>query len=73
GPASGFVTEEGTAQTHNVLATTPEDAAYSPLWFVNVYDNADFNMVEDLASAENANVLAEGAAIVNCPVVNVEN
>ncbi len=71
GPPSGFMTEEGTVQTHNVPATLPEDDAYSPLWFVNVYDNQDFNMVEDLASATSANILAEGAAIVNCPIVSV--
>lgn len=71
GPSSGFKTEEGNDQTHNVAATTPIDSDYSPLWFVNVYDNQDFDMVSDLNSAQNANILAEGAAIVNCPMVTV--
>lgn len=71
GPASGFKTEEGSNQTHNVVASLPEDSDYSPLWFVNVYDNADFDMVEDLTTAQNVNILAEGAAIVNCPIVSV--
>ncbi len=69
GPASGFVTENGSDQTHNVLATIPSDAAYSPLWSVNVYDNADFSMVSDLNSATMATILAMGVANVNCPVV----
>ena len=72
GPATGFVTEMGTDQTHNVLATLPADAAYSPLWSVNVYDNADFDSVSDLSSAMGANILAEGVATVNCPVVYTE-
>lgn len=71
GPSSGLKTEEGNSQTHNVAATTPMDDDYSPLWFVNVYDNKDFNMVSDLSSAQNANILAEGAAIVNCPIVSL--
>jgi hypothetical protein len=69
GPPSGFVTEEGTDQTHNVIATVPGDEGYSPLWLVNIYDNAEFDSVSDLASAEMATILAAGAATVNCPVV----
>ncbi|MFC7201937.1 hypothetical protein ACFQJC_00265 [Haloferax namakaokahaiae] len=72
GPPSGFVTEEGSEQTHNVVATLPDDSGYSPLWFVNIYDNADFGMVSDLGSATNAEQLASGAANVNCPIVSVE-
>lgn len=71
GPESGFMTEPGTAQTHNVLATLPADAAYSPLWDVDVYDNADFDTVQDLVTAQAATILAEGAVTVNCPVVQV--
>ena len=71
-PPSGFVMEEGTAQTHNVVATIPSDDDYSPLWLVSVYDNAGFDSVSDLASAEAANILAAGVATVNCPVVSVE-
>lgn len=68
-PSSGFMTEEGGTQNHNVTATLPADADYSPLWLVNVYDNADFDQVMDLQSAQNANILANGAALVNCPLV----
>ena len=72
GPASGFVTETGTMQTHNVVATLPGDAGYSPLWGVNVYDNADFGGVSDLVSAQAANILATGVATPNCPIVSVQ-
>lgn len=71
GPPSGFVTEQNSNQTHNVAATIPSDDDYSPLWFVNVYDNADFEMVSDLPSAQGANILAEGVALVNCPIVSL--
>lgn len=72
GPASGFVMESGSEQTHNVIATIPSDAGYSPLWSVNVYDNADFNNVSDLSSAQAANLKGTGVATVNCPVVSVQ-
>lgn len=72
GPASGFVTEGSSDQTHNVVDTLPEDAGYSPLWDVDVYDNADFNKVYDWQSATMANILDRGVAIVNCPIVSVE-
>ncbi|MFC7072108.1 hypothetical protein ACFQJ7_04370 [Halovenus rubra] len=70
GPASGFMTEEGSNQTHNVVATLPGDDGYSSLWMVNPYDNADFEAVSDLDSATDSNVLAMGAATVNCPIVS---
>jgi hypothetical protein len=66
------MTETGTDQTHNVVQTLPEDDGYSPLWDVDIYDNADFDMVMDWPSAQNANLLAAGAAIVNCPIVDVK-
>jgi hypothetical protein len=72
GPPSGFMTETGTAQTHNVTETLPEDEGYSPLWDVDVYDNADFGNVSDWSSANMATILGTGVAIVNCPVVSVE-
>lgn len=71
GPASGFVTEAGTSQTHNVIATIPSDNDYSPQWAVYIYDNADFNHVNDLESAKNSTILMENAMYVNCPVVYV--
>lgn len=70
GPASGFLTEDGTVQTHNVIATLPDDDAYSPLWAVIPYDNSSFDDVEDLQSAEAAPDFGV-AAMVNCPVVFV--
>ncbi len=72
GPASGFMTEADSDQTHNVVATIPTDNNYSPFWMVNVYDNADFDQVSDLSSATSANILANGVANVNCPIVSVE-
>lgn len=72
GPASGFMTESGSDQTHNVTVTLPADMAYSPLWMVNVYDNGDFDSVMDLSTAQMANILATGVAMVNCPIVSVQ-
>ena len=73
GPGSGFVTDPVTGRTHNVASTLPTDEDYSPLWRVNVYDNADWDSVHDLASAQAANILATGVATVNCPIVMIEN
>ena len=72
GPSSGFVTEPGTVQTHNVIATIPTDAEYSPFWSVYVYDNADFSNVSSLSTAMAANIMASNVMYVNCPVVKVE-
>ncbi len=72
GPLSGFMTEPGTSQTHNVVETLPEDMDYSPFWDVDVYDNADFHRVYDLVSAQSAMILATGVALVNCPIVSVD-
>ncbi|MEO5562473.1 MAG: hypothetical protein ABIR18_03540 [Chitinophagaceae bacterium] len=69
GPSSGFKTEAGTVQTHNVLATTPGSASYSPLWSVNVIDNAAFSSVTNLSNAQSSNILGMNVALVNCPVV----
>jgi hypothetical protein len=71
GPGSGFKTEPQSVQTHNVPSTLPGDHAYSPLWLVVVYDNADFPSVRDLTSVQKAKVLASGVARVNCPIVFV--
>ncbi len=72
GPPSGFKTDS-TGRSHNVPATLPGDAPYSPLWEVNIYDNADFDSVHDLSSALMATILVSGAANVNCPIVDVSN
>lgn len=68
GPASGFKTEPGTRMTHNVLATLPGDAAYSPLWSVQVLDNQNFAAVTNLATAQSFPAQMAGVD-VNCPVV----
>jgi len=72
GPPSGFVTEPGSEQAHNVPETLPTDDDYSPFWSVNVYDNADFDNVSDWESTQNAAILGQGVALVNCPIVDVE-
>jgi hypothetical protein len=71
GPGSGFLTEPNSSQTHNVPATLPGDAGYSPLWLVIVYDSADWPGVHNLASALEAKVFAAGVATVNCPIVSI--
>lgn len=68
GPASGFKTEPGTAQTHNVLSTIPGDAGYSPLWDVQVISNADFNTISNVTDAFGATSSPAGAT-VNCPLL----
>jgi hypothetical protein len=73
GPGSGFKAEPNSEQTHNVPATLPGDAGYSPLWLVAVYDNANWPEVKDLKTALKAKVLAPAAATVNCPIVSVED
>lgn len=69
GPVSGFLTEEASAQTHNVIETIPENTNYSPFWDVNVYNNMDFDQVHDWMSVKEAMIMAESVAKVNCPVV----
>ncbi len=69
GPASGFKTETANpSQTHNVLATLPGDVGYSPLWFVRVIDNSNFNAVTNLTTASSFSSSPAGVT-VNCPVV----
>ena len=70
GPQSGFVTEEMSEQTHNVIASLPEGEGYSPLWAVSVYDNTDFDDGSDLESATAATVLDTDTATVNWPIVS---
>jgi hypothetical protein len=69
GPASGFMAEPGTSETHNVVAALPEDASYSPLWSVIAYSNADFASVNNLRTASAAKVVVQNLGNVNCPVV----
>lgn len=71
GPASGFKTEPGTDQTHNVVDTIPGDPDYSPLWHVVIYDNDEFDQVTDSTSARAATRLEIIDPKVNCPIVYV--
>ena len=71
GPASGFKTEAGSEQTHNVVANLPGQPGYSPLWSVRPWNNTAFATVRDLTSA----LAAPGFAVagnVNCPIVSVQ-
>jgi hypothetical protein len=71
GPGSGFKTEPGSLQTHNVPMTVPADMGYSPLWLVSVYDNADWPRVHNLSTVLQAKIVAPAVATVNCPIVSV--
>lgn len=71
GPASGFKTESGKMQTHNVAATLPSSPGYSPLWAVTPYPSAKFDAVSNLATAALAAGSGAVAADVNCPIVSV--
>ena len=71
GPPSGFVTEMGTMQTHNVISVLPGDASYSPLWTVSAYKSASFSTVHNWTTASQAPVAGSALANVNCPVVAV--
>jgi hypothetical protein len=72
GPDSGFKTEQGSDKTHNVVFALPPAAGYSPLWTVMVYDNNNFDAVNNLATAAVAAVLDPNAGNVNCPVVSIQ-
>src|SRR3569832_436719 len=69
GFASGFRIEAQSEQIHNVPSTLPDDAGYSPLWLVSVYDNRDWPTVHDLDTVLKAKILAPAVATVNCPIV----
>jgi hypothetical protein len=71
GPASGFRTEPGSKQTHNVVSSLPGSPSYSPLWIVSVFDTADWPKVHDQDSAVQAKLIAPSVATVNCPIVLV--
>ena len=70
GPASGFLTEPRTPQTHNVVMSVPGDTEYSPLWAVHIYDRRAFDLVHDGATAMTAGFVKTGP-LVNCPIVAV--
>jgi hypothetical protein len=71
GPPSGFMTEPGTLQTHNVVSFLPASPAYSPLWVVTAYKDSSFAAVSNWATGTQAPVAAADIADVNCPVVAV--
>jgi hypothetical protein len=72
GPPSGFRTEPGGRQTHNVASSLPGDVDYSPLWSVSIYDNAAFPTVFNEATVLAARFQARNVATVNCPIVFVQ-
>lgn len=72
GNGSGFMTEQGNDQTHNILAALPMDSNYSPLWSVTIYDNNEFESVTDYNSAQTANIIEAGNGPINAPVVQSE-
>lgn len=71
GPPSGFKTEPGSQQTHNVVANLPGQPGYTPLWSVRPWNNSAFDTVHDLASALAAPSYGP-AVLVNCPIVSVQ-
>lgn len=70
GPASGFKTETGSLQTHNVASVLPTTPGYSPLWSVIPFNNSAFATVHDATTATAA-PLFTAAGNVNCPIVAV--
>lgn len=72
GPPSGYAVEAGSMQTHNVAGVMPGEAMYSPLWSVNVYDNAAFAAVRDLPTVTSAPQLARDVALVNAPIIAID-
>jgi len=66
-----FKTEPGSLQTHNVAASVPGQAGYTPLWSVVPFDNSAFANVHDLMSALDAPKFA-AVGNVNCPIVEVK-
>lgn len=73
GPMSGVKVESGSnpPQSHNVMASLPADADYSPIWAVYVYDNSYFNSATNLAAMTSAPIMMQNAMYVNCPIVDV--
>lgn len=74
GSGSGIKTEDdtNTGQSHSVVETIPLDEEYSPLWYVQVYNNVNFDNMANLDSAKNTEILMPDAMKVNCPLVYVE-
>ena len=68
---SEFKTEPGSLQTHNVAASVPGQAGYTPLWSVIPFDNSAFATVHDLMSALDAPKFS-AVGNVNCPIVEVK-
>lgn len=68
---SGLMTEPGGDQTHAVGAALTAPQGYAPLWSVQVYDNAAFAAVHDLASARAAAPVAADEVLWNAPVVEL--
>lgn len=75
GAPVGWAMEEGSSQTHNVVASLPttDPETYSPLWRVAIYAMRDFERVTDLPSAQRATVLTPAAALLNWPIVAIDD
>ena len=69
GLLSGFRTEPGGSQTHNIATARPGAADYAPLRAVRVYDTAAFGSVHDRATAEAAPPIAAEPLLLNAPDV----
>ncbi len=69
GPASGFMTEAGGVQTHNVVALVPGQTNYTSLWDHYVVKNADFASVTNAQTAAAKGTHLTPPFLVNCPVV----
>jgi hypothetical protein len=67
-----FHLEPDSVQTHNVVASVPGDADYSPLWLRVVYDSAAWNAVHNLETAVKAKVIPTDPLLINCPIVSIE-
>lgn len=68
---SGFMTESGGVQTHVVADALDAGGGYSPLRDLQVYDNAAFASVVDLASAAAAAPIASDELLWNAPIVEI--
>jgi hypothetical protein len=71
GPQSGFKTEVGSQQTHNVADRLPGQPGYSPLWSVVPWNNTSFQAVRDLETVTLAPSFPS-VGNVNCPIVSVQ-
>ena len=70
GLLSGFRTEPGGTQTHNIATARPVAADYSPLRVLRAYDTAAFGSVHDRATAAAAPPITTEPLLLNAPDVS---